>query len=57
MQLETIPASAFAQAFERIDPFVATVDGPERAVLFEYREPCKHPGTGWNPRRWWKTRR
>jgi hypothetical protein len=37
--------------------FIANVDGPERAILFEYREPCSHPGTGWNPRRWWKTRR
>ena len=27
MQLETIPTSAFTHAFERIDPFVATVDG------------------------------
>ena len=27
MQLETLPSSAFTQAFERIDPFVASVDG------------------------------
>lgn len=27
MQLETLPPTAFVQAFERIDPFVAAVDG------------------------------
>lgn len=43
----TVPAAARRS----VKRFIANVEGPERAVLFEYVEPCKHPGAGFNQRR------